>query len=346
MIITFIGAGMMASAMSIPANENGHEIRLVGTHLDKEIIKEGKKSAYHINLKRQLPKNTKFYYLEEAYEALQGADAIVCGVSSFGVDWILDNFLKKIDPKLPIISVTKGMINNEDGSLLTYPEYWEKKLRENGISRDICAVGGPCTSYELADHDPSLVYYCGKNKAHLKLFRKLFETDYYNISISTDVRGVELSVALKNAYALAVTLAVGMSEKKDGEGVVHYNSQAALFTQATKEMKKLLHYYNSSIEKLELGVGDLYVTVFGGRTRKIGTLLGKGYNFEDAMEVLKGVTLESVVISKRMGESLNILDQNKKIEKNEFPLLMHVYDLIENGYKVNIPWKKFNEEDI
>ena len=35
-IITIIGAGMMGSAMSIPASDNGHEVRLVGTPLDRD----------------------------------------------------------------------------------------------------------------------------------------------------------------------------------------------------------------------------------------------------------------------------------------------------------------------
>ena len=346
MKLVFIGAGMMASSMSMPANENGHEIRLVGSPLDDDIIKEGKETAYHNTLKRQLNKNTKFYYLSELDEALEGADAVICGVSSFGVDWMLDEIYPKIDEKLPIISVTKGMVNDEEGNLLTYPEYWEMKLKEKGIDRKICAVGGPCTSYELADHDDSLVCYCGEDIDTVNFFKEIFETDYYHISTSTDVRAVELSVALKNAYALAVTLAVGLAEKREGIGAVHYNSQAALFTQATKEMTGLLEYVNGNDNQIELGVGDLYVTVFGGRTRKIGTLLGRGLSFDEAMEELKGVTLESVVISKRMGEAITVLDKNGKIDKEEYPLLMHIYDIIENGAEVNIPWKKFNTEDI
>ena len=37
-IVTIVGAGMMGSALAFPARENGHEVRLVGTHLDREII--------------------------------------------------------------------------------------------------------------------------------------------------------------------------------------------------------------------------------------------------------------------------------------------------------------------
>ena len=43
-IITFIGAGQMASALTFPAFENGHEVRLVGTPLDRDIISELKKT--------------------------------------------------------------------------------------------------------------------------------------------------------------------------------------------------------------------------------------------------------------------------------------------------------------
>ena len=36
--VVIVGAGMMGSALAFPARENGHEVRLVGTHLDREII--------------------------------------------------------------------------------------------------------------------------------------------------------------------------------------------------------------------------------------------------------------------------------------------------------------------
>ena len=37
--ITIIGASMMGSALAFPARENGHEVFVVGTPLDKDIIK-------------------------------------------------------------------------------------------------------------------------------------------------------------------------------------------------------------------------------------------------------------------------------------------------------------------
>ena len=60
--ITIIGSGMMGSALAFPAFENGNEVRLVGTPLDKEIIEECKRSGKHPKFDRPFPKG--FEYLK------------------------------------------------------------------------------------------------------------------------------------------------------------------------------------------------------------------------------------------------------------------------------------------
>ena len=42
--ILTIGAGVMSSAISIPASDNGHKIKILGTDFDEEIIKHIKES--------------------------------------------------------------------------------------------------------------------------------------------------------------------------------------------------------------------------------------------------------------------------------------------------------------
>ena len=147
---------------------------------------------------------------------------------------------------------------------------------------------------------------------------------------------------MKNAYALGVSLAVGLAEKRDGKiGSQHYNSQAALFGQSVKEMTKLLELIGGKPENIIHGAGDLYVTIFGGRTRKIGTLLGRGLSFEEAMAELQGVTLESIVISTRTARAVRKLAERGIVSLEDFPLLMHVDAIINQGAEVNIPWKDF-----
>ena len=283
-VITFICAGQMNSAITFPAFENGHEVRLVGSPLDREIIDGLRKDNYHITLKRTLHDGIRYYQMEEIEEALKGADLILGGVSSFGLDWFCEEILPVISEEVPLLTVTKGMLDNEDGMLEPYPYLFARRQPE-GKHINFNAIGGPCTSYELADHDHSHVAFCGKDRKTLEYIKSLLETDYYHISLSTDVAGVECAVAMKNAYALGVTLAVGLSEKMEGKiGVQHYNSQAALFGQSIKEMTRLLELIGGKPENIVHGAGDLYVTIFGGRTRKIGTLLGRGTTFSEALE--------------------------------------------------------------
>jgi len=334
-IITVIGSGVMGSAMSFPARTNGHTVRLVGTMLDREIINHAKETGYHLNLNRTLPAGIEYYHLEDLNEALTGVDLIIGGVSSFGVNWFADEIISRLPKNIPVLSITKGMLNQPDGSLISFPKYYSGKSPEI----DFCAVGGPCTSYELADYDHTHVGFCGRSMDSLLVMKSMLETPYYHISLTTDIEGFEFAVAIKNAYAMAVALALGLS-LKEGE-VIHYNSQAALFGQSVNEMMRLISLYGYGQENLVFGVGDLYVTIFGGRTRKIGTLLGMGHDYDYALNQLSGITLESGVIAARTGEAVKTLIQNQKVDEKDFPLLLHVYDIITNNAKVCIPWKSF-----
>ena len=338
--VTIIGAGMMGSALAFPLRDNKHEVRLVGTPLDTEIINAAKVDGFHPTLKRQLPDGIRYFQFDEFKKALEGADLLLCGVSSFGVDWFAENILRELPASIPVLSVTKGMMNTPDGELIPYPELYRRRLGRNDLS--LCAIGGPCTSYELADRDQTEVCFCGTDMELLRRIKEMFETDYYHISISDDEIGVECAVALKNAYALGVPLAVGLAEARDGK--LHYNSQAALFGQSVREMRRLLAICGGGDDLIYLGAGDLYVTVFGGRTRLIGTLLGRGMKFDDAMKTLSGVTLESIVIASRTAEAVRALAQKGKVNLSDFPLLMHIDELINRGEKVNIPWHAFESE--
>lgn len=342
--ITIIGAGMMGSALSFPARDNGHEVRLVGTHLDDEIINCVRENGFHPTLKRQLPEGVKAFQIEEVKKAIEGSDLIIGGVSSFGVEWFTEEILPLIPDTIPVLSVTKGLQEGPDGSLLTFPHVMKSKL-PIGSNLSLNAIGGPCTSYELADRRNSAVAFCGEDPAILVELKNLLQTSYYHISISTDIIGVECAVALKNAYALGVSLAVGMIEKEEGIGCQQaYNPQAALFGQSIREMVRIIEMVGGKSDNIAYGAGDLYVTIFGGRTRKLGTLLGRGLSFDEAIAELEGITLESVVITKRIARVMHKWQDAGLIKMGDFPLLTHIYDIIENGALVKIPWKDFETE--
>lgn len=342
-VVTIIGAGMMGSALAFPARENQNEVRIVGTHLDREIIDACKKTNRHPKFVKDFPAGISFYQIEQVKEAIAGSDLIIGGVSSFGVEWFGAEILPLIPENIPVLTVTKGLLDQPDGSLMTYPQYWENCLKKLGKTLSLNAIGGPCTSYELVAHDHSEVAFCGKDLETLRKLRDIMATDYYHISITTDMVGVESAVALKNGYALGIALTIGLNQKQFGlDSEIHFNSQAGVFGQCVKEMAKLLRFQGAdSLEILSVGLGDLYVTVYGGRTRLVGILLGRGLTIDEALEQLKGVTLESLVVAGRVAKAVRKNAELGKLTLSEFPLLMHISDVLDGKKSAELPWEKF-----
>lgn len=343
--VTIIGSGMMGSSLAFPIRENGNEVRLVGSPLDNEIIDACIKNNRHPKLDYDFPAGFEFYYNKDMTCAINGADLIVCGVSSFGVDWFSEYVIPHLNDGVPVISVTKGLFDLPDGKLITYPDIWEKRAAECGKKIDFCAIGGPCTSYELAGHDQTEVTFCGRKRDVIEKIKNVMETYYYHISLSTDIVGVEIAVALKNGYALAVALTIGLNQKRLGiDSGLHYNSQAAVFAQSAREMHRLLKMQNAdNIENLALGLGDLYVTVYGGRTRLIGILLGRGVGIDEAKKELMGVTLESLVVAERVARAVKKRAASGEVNIADFPLLMHVDALLKGEVSADIPWNLFEK---
>ena len=76
-VVTLIGAGQMASALTFPLFENGYEVRLVGSPLDDAVIDRlrGRIITY-VNLRRTLHDGINYIKCVDVKEAIKGADFI------------------------------------------------------------------------------------------------------------------------------------------------------------------------------------------------------------------------------------------------------------------------------
>ena len=111
-------------------------------------------------------------------------------------------------------------------------------------------------------------------------------------------------------------------------------------------MYKLLQFQNAlTLNNLCVGVGDLYVTVYGGRTRLVGILLGKGLDIDQAKSQLNGITLESLVVAVRVARAVRINIEKGILNKDDFPLLLHIDEILSEKKSVNIPWEAFTFVD-
>ncbi len=339
-----VGAGMMGTAMCWPLADNQHQVRLIGTPLDRHIIDRLQQDRFHLTLQRRIPDGVTAHPVDALPDALQDADLVISGVSSFGVDWFAGTVGPNLRPDLPLLAVTKGLQDLEDGSLISLPAALDRKLPAALHGRcSLNAIGGPCIAHELAARRQTGVVFCGQDSLVLERLREMLATPYYHIWTSTDLTGVETCAALKNAYALGIALAAGMGEAAGPDGLARmYNPQAALFAQSLHEMRGLLRLVGASPDPLTWlpGAGDLYVTVFGGRTRQLGILLGMGRTFEQARAQLSGVTLESVEIIQRVFRALRLQAARGSLDLEQFPLLVHLHALLD-GEQLDIPWEKF-----
>ena len=110
-------------------------------------------------------------------------------------------------------------------------------------------------------------------------------------------------------------------------------------------MRLLLEMQGASRDCENIGIGDLYVTVYGGRTRKIGILLGEGKTYEEALEILSGVTLESLVVSRRVYAAMVRKAELGLADLSEFPMLCHAAAVLDEGKDAELPWEDFTFDE-
>lgn len=172
-----------------------------------------------------------------------------------------------------IISAIKGIVPDEN---IIVSEYFHKIY---GVpAENIAVIAGPCHAEEVAFERLSyLTAACTDiNKAHL--VAQLVSNPYIKASISRDVAGIEYSCVLKNIYAIASGISIGL---KYGD-----NFQAVLISSASRELEHFLevvHPFKRNVKESAY-LGDLMVTAYSkfSRNRSFGTMIGQGYSVKSA----------------------------------------------------------------
>ncbi len=339
--VAIVGAGMMGTAIAWPLSDNGHLVRLVGTHLDDGIIQACSERRYHPTLKRKIPTAVTPYLAEDMAEALDGVDIIVSGVNSQGVHWIGKAIGPYLRPGQLVIAVTKGLDVADNGDLLVLPDVLASELPEDiGQHITLAAIGGPCIAGELAGRRLSCVVFGARNRDAVERLALVFRTPYYRVLTTTDLVGLEVCAALKNAYAIGVGLVAGWMERSggaDSAGAHMHNLAAALFAQGCAEMDSALQLMGATRAcACQLpGAGDLYVTCQGGRNVRLGRLLGLGHSYAEAQRIMAGETLEGAEMVCVMGDALPKLAARGVVKPLDFPLLRALIHIIVDGVPVD-----------
>jgi glycerol-3-phosphate dehydrogenase (NAD(P)+) len=344
--IVILGAGVMGSAFSTPLADNGHQVRLVGTHLDGDIIEEIHDSRVHPRLKSRLRDAVTPYTYDRLGEVLQDAELVVLGVNSLGIEWAGGMLADKLPADVPLLFLTKGLAGHE-GALELLPHRLRRELRPS-LQRTVklAAVGGPSIAGELAANRHTCVVVTGNDAALLDKLVHLLRTPYYHVWPSTDMVGVETCVAMKNLYALAVGCVNGLLERDgvaDNEAVM-FNLAAGLFAQGlweTAYMVNLMGGERRSVFTLP-GAGDLYVTSMGGRNQRMGRYLGMGVPFSQAKaQYMADITVEGAQLAQAIGPTVEQMVAAGTLAASSVPLMLAMIDIVCHDAPVEFPWDAF-----
>ena len=315
--ILVIGGGAMGSAFTFPCLDNKNKVTITEPYSKNFIRDLSSKNKFHSSLKINLSKKLKFKkFSRDLFQ--EKFDLIVIALSLSGIDFI-GKILKTYKVKAPILVLTKGLkYEKKSNNIYTISE----QLKKNYNSMNISVLKGPCLAKELARKYQTSVIIANKNIKIAKQIGKVVATKYYLVDFSTDVIGVEVCSAIKNIYSMLI--GAGQS----------LNTSSSLFQRSINEMKFLTKYFKGK-ESTTLGlagVGDLYVSVAGGRNSKMGSYLGKGYTFKDAKnKFMPNDTVEGDQLVREIAPFIL-----KKFNKNKIPLMTDLIKVILNNKKLHL----------
>jgi len=332
--IAILGAGVMGSAMAVPAGSLGHEVDLVGTPLDEAIVRAVAGNGWHPRLGLALPATTRAHDWTRFPEVMaQSPDLVVLGVSSAGVGWAIDRLAETLRTPIPILMITKGLHANGE-TIEALPIVVARQLKaRTGLEPPVFAVGGPCIAAELAARRDTCVVVTGATAEAARQAARLFGAPFYHAAASADVIGVEVCAAFKNFYALAVGTAAGRleTEGRAENGAAMHNVAAGLFSQAIAEMAVLTQALGGDPASAAglAGAGDLYVTCLAGRNSRMGRLLGLGRAYSEAKaHDMAEDTVEGSELARALGPTLERMVATGRLPGAKLPLMSAVLDAI------------------
>jgi glycerol-3-phosphate dehydrogenase (NAD(P)+) len=333
--VTILGAGVMASAMTLPFSDRGFEINLVGTHLDSASVESVKTKQFHPRLNVTLPASVKPMSHSEYHQ--DDSDLILLGVASAGINWSIEKLASVLKKPTPILMITKGM----SAQLEALPDVVASGLKQKlGFSVPVAAIAGPCIAGELAVRRPTGTVIVSHDFSLALQLCEALQTEYYQPRASMDLIGAEICAAFKNFFAIAVGFAHGAQEKlpPTENNALNNNAAAILFDQAVREMMVLVKAFGGSPESVwgMPGAGDLYVTCQAGRNSRLGNHLGRGLTYA---QVKSGPMQHDTIEGAELGIAVaDAVLKSDRLDKSKLPLTLALLKTLTQNTPLTPPW--------
>lgn len=275
-----IGSGSWGTALAVFLANKCPQVHLIGRNpeLAEAINRE------HCNT-RYLPKSTlpKNLIATTDDSLASQADLLLFVVPTSATRVTAEKLAALNIPKSAVLlSCAKG-IELETGKRMS------QIIGDSFPDNPIAVFSGPNHAEEIAEGLPAAATIgCSSETVGLAL-QDIFATDRFRSYTNQDIAGIELGGAIKNVFAIAAGVTMGL---KLGD-----NAISALVTRALAEMTRLGTDLGGQTETFAglSGLGDLIATCFSvhSRNHKVGLALGRGKSLEEAVAEL-GMVAEGV----------------------------------------------------
>jgi glycerol-3-phosphate dehydrogenase (NAD(P)+) len=269
--VAVLGAGSWGSALAIQFARNGRTVRLWGR--DRERLMAMAASRRNERYLGDTPFPASLEVETELRRALAGARDVLVAVPSTGLRAVLTQVAPLLLPEMHVAWATKGF----ELDTLQLPHQVAREVL--GDQRRIAVLSGPTFAREVGEGLPTAMTVASPDAHYAQQLARELSSANFRAYSSTDIMGVEIGGAVKNALAVGAGLSDGL-----GFGA---NTRVALITRGLKEMTRLgvaLGAHTDTFMGLA-GLGDLVLTCTDdqSRNRRFGLLLARGLGAEAAL---------------------------------------------------------------
>lgn len=276
--IAVVGAGSWGTALANLLAKKGYRVRLWSHEPDvADAIATTRENPRYLQGIELAPK---LEATADIAAAVAGAGVVVSVSPAQYVRQVMSSAAPALDRDALVVSASKGI---EIESLKTMAEVFDEVL-PGPIAERACFLSGPSFALEVARELPTAVTVASRSAEAAATAQLLFQTEYFRVYTTHDVRGVELGGSLKNVIAVGAGMTTGL-------GLGH-NARAALITRGLAEMTRLGIALGADPLTFAglAGMGDLILTCTGelSRNRSVGLALAQGRSLD---EILASMTM-------------------------------------------------------
>ena len=231
--------------------------------------------------------------------------------------------IRDVLSKVDLSKNTQEIIIASKGIEIESCSFLSDVVKEVSKNTNINILSGPCFSEEVSQNLPTAVTFASSNKKSFENINSLFHNKNFRIYYSDDLIGCQIGGALKNIYAIAAGITLGLNL---GE-----NAKSALITRSFVEISRFGESMGAKKQTIFglSGLGDLILTCSSLKSRntKFGQLISSTNN-PDIDDILKSQQITEGYYTVKAVK--NIAD-DKKIE---MPIMNAIYNILYNQYNI------------